>query len=123
MSPEEAERLGLKPFGDGGAENETSPRRPKLYTHGPCQSPYAAQFVVPCAGYEDADESLQRELALEGLEKMRRNGFVVLESLLPSDWVRKLEMEAEAFLDLPQEGLIPQPLRAGRTATRPKSGV
>ena len=60
MSPEEADRLGLKPFGDGGAENETSPqlestlklgvprlrRRPKLYTHGPCQSPYAAQFVV-----------------------------------------------------------------------------
>ena len=26
MSPEEADRLGLKPFGDGGAENETSPR-------------------------------------------------------------------------------------------------
>lgn len=25
MSPEEAEQLGLKPFGDGGAENETSP--------------------------------------------------------------------------------------------------
>ena len=25
MSPEEADRLGLKPFGDGGAENETSP--------------------------------------------------------------------------------------------------
>ena len=62
---------------------------------------------------------------------------VVLESLLPSDWVRKLEMEAEAcpgvvlsssllslrFLDLPQEGLIPQPLRAGRTATRSHEGV
>ena len=27
MSPEEADRLGLKPFGDGGAENETSPCR------------------------------------------------------------------------------------------------
>ena len=25
MSPEEADRLGLKPFGDGGAENETTP--------------------------------------------------------------------------------------------------
>ena len=25
MSPEEADRLGLRPFGDGGAENETTP--------------------------------------------------------------------------------------------------
>eukprot|EP00435_Cladocopium_sp_Y103_P012901 s836_g3.t1 len=115
MSPEEADRLGLKPFGDGGAENETSPRRPKLYTHGPCRSAAAAQFVVPCLGFEDADEAEQRRMAMEALEKMRRNGFVVLESLLPTEWVRKLEAEAQAFLDLPQEGLIPQPLRAGRT--------
>lgn len=115
MSPEEADRLGLKPFGDGGAENETSPRRPKLYTNGPCRSAAAAQFVVPCLGFEDADEAEQRRMATEALEKMRRNGFVVLESLLPTEWVRKLEAEAQAFLDLPQEGLIPQPLRAGRT--------
>jgi len=115
MSPEEADRLGLKPFGDGGAENETSPRRPKLYTHGPCRSAAAAQFVVPCGGFDDADEMEQRRMAQDALEKMRLNGFVVLESLLPNAWVRKLEAEAQAFLDLPQEGLIPQPLRAGRT--------
>eukprot|EP00439_Symbiodinium_sp_Y106_P014845 s4171_g2.t1 len=115
MSPEEADRLGLKPFGDGGAENETSPRRPKFYTHGPCRSPAAAQFVVSCAGFDGADEAEQRRIAAEATEKMKTNGFVVLESLLPQEWVAKLEAEAAAFLDLPQPGLIPQPLRAGRT--------
>ncbi|CAE7544340.1 PORA, partial [Symbiodinium microadriaticum] len=115
MSPEEADRLGLKPFGDGGAENETSPRRPKFYTHGPCRSPAASQFVVSCAGFEDADEAEQRRMAAEATQKMKSNGFVVLESLLPQEWVAKLEAEAAAFLDLPQPGLIPQPLRAGRT--------
>ncbi|CAJ1397993.1 unnamed protein product [Effrenium voratum] len=115
MSPEEADRLGLKPFGDGGAANESTPKRPKLYTHGPCASPAAAQFVVPCLGFEDAHEAERRRLAREALRRMRDNGFVVLESLLPQEWVRKLEAEAQSFLSLPQPGLIPQPLRAGRT--------
>mmetsp|Transcript_74010 Transcript_74010/g.115836 ORF Transcript_74010/g.115836 Transcript_74010/m.115836 type:complete len:169 (+) Transcript_74010:37-543(+) len=34
ISPEEAEKLGIKPFGDGGYEGEGEDL-PKIYTHGP----------------------------------------------------------------------------------------
>jgi len=114
MSPEECERLGLKPFGDGGAEEEHM-RKPKIYTHGPCASPAAARYSVQCSGWSQASQEEQHELAMEAVTALRANGFVVLESLYSIDEIAPLEAEAAWFLDSPQDGFIPQPLRAGRT--------
>jgi len=116
MSPEDAEKLGYKPFGDGGAENSTSPR-PKIYTHGPCASDAASQFVVKCYAWRNTDpsDSQRSALAAQALAILRANGFVVLEGLHPAEDIAPLEEEAAWFIDTPQDGFIPQPLRAGRT--------
>lgn len=57
----------------------------------------------------------QRALARQALELMKANGFVVLESLLPMDMVQTMEDEAARVILSPDDGFIPQPLRAGRT--------
>lgn len=114
MNPDDAERLGYKPFGDGGAENITA-QRPKLYTHGPCASTLAAEYVVPCAGWGAASAEDRHALAMQALAALRKNGFVVLERLFPAEDIAPLEQEAAWFLGSPQDGFIPQPLRASRT--------
>ncbi|CAK0823830.1 unnamed protein product, partial [Prorocentrum cordatum] len=90
MDPEEAERLGIKPFGDGGE----AVRRPKFYTHGPCASPAASGHVVPCAGWRSAPRAERRRLAGLVLEGLRRHGFVVMEKLFDAADVAPLEAEA-----------------------------
>mmetsp|Transcript_31080 Transcript_31080/g.92479 ORF Transcript_31080/g.92479 Transcript_31080/m.92479 type:complete len:489 (+) Transcript_31080:44-1510(+) len=116
MPPEEAEKMGIQPFGDGGADNSTSPR-PKIYSHGPCASPAAAQFIVKCSDWRDTSpgDARQRELAEKALEVLRTHGFVILEELLPADYVAPLEPEAAQYLGTSHDGFIPQPLRANRS--------
>lgn len=115
MSPEEAERLGIKPFGDGGADDSPSPRL-KVYTHGPCATPNAKTFVIPCAHYRSMDPSDpgRQQLADTILKKLEDYGFVVLENLMPAEAVAPLEEEARQYLDQQHEGFVPQPLRANR---------
>lgn len=113
MSPEEADARGLKPFGDGGADNSIA--RPKLYTHGPCASKAASAYLVNAEGVLQSSPERQHEVAMEALAKLRANGFVVLERLHSAEEVLPLEREAAWFLGSPQDGFIPQPLRAGRT--------
>eukprot|EP00930_Biecheleria_cincta_P050075 TRINITY_DN35255_c0_g1_i1.p1 TRINITY_DN35255_c0_g1~~TRINITY_DN35255_c0_g1_i1.p1 ORF type:complete len:484 (+),score=45.08 TRINITY_DN35255_c0_g1_i1:326-1777(+) len=110
ITPEEAERSGQKPYGDGGVEDDGT-RKPKVYTHGPCACRLGAQFVVSC---ENSQRS-PSELASDALSILRLSGFVVLENLIPAQNVRPLEQEAARFLDERQDGIVPQPLRAGRT--------
>lgn len=114
MSPEQAEALGIKPFGDGGAENMTN-LAPRFYTHGPCATAAASEYVVRCHQWRSAREQLQSKLAAEAVSRLRSHGFVVLDSLYPPEDILPLEKEAAWFLDTPQDGFIPQPLRAGRT--------
>lgn len=115
ISPEEADRLGLQPFGDGGADNATS-HRPKVYTHGPCATPATADFVVDCARWRHASsgDSERQELADSVLQHLRTHGFVVLENVLQAEDVAPLEAAAAAHLSAEHEGFVPQPLRAGR---------
>lgn len=110
MSPEEAERLGHKPFGDGGAE-DAPVRKPKVFTHGPCASKLAAEYIVSCKNTSRSPT----DLAADALNILRSNGFVVLENLFSAQDVKPLEDEAARFLNEYQDGFIPQPLRAGRT--------
>mmetsp|Transcript_13855 Transcript_13855/g.43378 ORF Transcript_13855/g.43378 Transcript_13855/m.43378 type:complete len:430 (-) Transcript_13855:131-1420(-) len=109
--------LGVEvlPFGDGGADNETP--RPKLYTHGPCRSALATEFVVAAGGWKHAGPGSpeHRALAARTLEVLRAHGFVVLEGLLPTEAVAALEAEAEGHLDSTPRGFAPQPLRAHRS--------
>lgn len=116
MPPEEAAKLGIKPFGDGGADNSTSPK-PKIYTHGLCASPSAARFVVRCEGWRSMlpDDPQRGELAARVLEVLRAEGFVVLEKLMDPAAVAPLEAEAKWYLDTAHDGFVQQPLRANRS--------
>lgn len=116
MSPEEADRLGIKPFGDGGAEDSGTCKL-RLYSHGPCASALAQSFVVPCADWrnEASGSERRRALAAQALSILRDNGFVVLDSIFAAEDIVPIEVEAERFLSEVQAGFIPQPLRAGRT--------
>jgi len=116
MTPEEAEKQGYMPFGDGGADNSTNPR-PRVYTHGPCASPVAARFVVPCHDWRATEQgdAIRRKLVETALEVLRVEGFVVLENLMAPEDVAPLEAEAKWYLENVQDGFIPQPLRANRS--------
>eukprot|EP00929_Paragymnodinium_shiwhaense_P062911 TRINITY_DN31439_c0_g1_i2.p1 TRINITY_DN31439_c0_g1~~TRINITY_DN31439_c0_g1_i2.p1 ORF type:complete len:436 (+),score=68.50 TRINITY_DN31439_c0_g1_i2:64-1308(+) len=115
MSPEQAAALGIKPFGDGGACNVTQPR-PKVYTHGPCASPLAAQFVVKARHNRDPSTGApeRKQLLDDALNVLRTHGFVILEELLDSEQVAALEDVARVYLDATHEGFVQQPLRAQR---------
>lgn len=117
MDPAEAERLGIKPFGDGGAVEEGVVPKPKVYTHGPCGSPVGQQFVVNCEAWRAAgpESETHRSLVSQALAVLRAGGFVVLEKLHSPEDLVPLEAEAAWFLDTTHEGLVPQPLRASRT--------
>lgn len=111
---------GRAPFGDGGQDNE--PQRPRLYTHGPCRG-QASDLILDCSAWRSAPAlgPERRKLLAAALEKVRENGFVVLERLLPEAMVVGLE---EAFAkhydhgELP-EGFVAAPLRAGRVEIVP----
>lgn len=117
LSPQEAKKLGIEvvPFGDGGADNESA--RVKIYTHGPCRSGNAAEYIVAADRWKDApaggDE--RRAIVERTLEKLRAYGFVVLEHLLPVEKVASLEAEAARYLGSTPDGFVTQPLRANRT--------
>lgn len=110
ITPEEAERSGQKPYGDGGLEDDGT-RKPRVYTHGPCACGLGAQFVLPCGNTQKSPS----QLANDALKLLRLNGFVVLENIIPAEDVRPLEKDAARLLAEGQNGITPQPLRAGRT--------
>lgn len=111
---------GVLPFGDGGFDNET--QRPRVYTHGPCSSE-ASYLVIDCAHWSSLPPQghERREFANSALHKVRENGFVILEKLLPEKMVAELEAQ---FADHYKQGKLPSgfiaaPLRAQRVEIVP----
>ena len=117
LTVKEAQALGVEavPFGDGGADLEAP--RPKAYTHGPCRSGSARQFVVDAAVWRTSAPGSEERQALmaEILEVLRTHGLVVLEHVMPVDLVKQLEAEAVRHLDARPDGFVAQPLRAKRS--------
>eukprot|EP00927_Polykrikos_kofoidii_P067751 TRINITY_DN6319_c0_g1_i2.p1 TRINITY_DN6319_c0_g1~~TRINITY_DN6319_c0_g1_i2.p1 ORF type:complete len:460 (+),score=63.04 TRINITY_DN6319_c0_g1_i2:199-1380(+) len=109
----------ILPFGDGGHDQEAQP--PRIYTHGPCASEFAATFVVPCEHWSNlpVGGTARRKLAEEALKVLRANGFVVLQRLLPAEHVGELERLASQHIASLPDGVQSQPLRAGRIEVPP----
>jgi len=115
ISPDEAEKLGIKPFGDGGADDSATARL-RVYTHGPCASSAASAFIIDCACWRSTaqGDATRQNMADRALATLKKHGFVVLERLLCAEEVAPLEAEAVQYLNTKHEGLMKQPLRANR---------
>lgn len=114
LSPDQVDQLGLKPFGDGGADLE--PQKPKVYTHGPCRSAGAARHILQAGAWRSSAPGSEerRTLVDRTLTALRDDGFVVLEDLLPQEDLQTLEADAARLHSETPQGFVPQPLRAAR---------
>merc|ERR1719198_380677 len=107
----------VQPFANqnGGVDTDAMPP-PRIYTHGPLSSPLARNFIVDCSGWYSAPEGghARRELVEQVLGVLKRNGFVVVEGMLPPDEQKALEAAAMYHFDHMPPGLWTSPLRADR---------
>mmetsp|Transcript_24671 Transcript_24671/g.55612 ORF Transcript_24671/g.55612 Transcript_24671/m.55612 type:complete len:412 (-) Transcript_24671:10-1245(-) len=104
----------VQPFANqnGGVDDTIAP--PRVYMYGPAASPLARAYAVDCSAWHTA-QGEQSELVEQVLTVLRRNGFVVLEGMVPPS--EQLAMEAAAmrhFEQLPS-GYFTSPLRADRS--------
>eukprot|EP00435_Cladocopium_sp_Y103_P057557 s753_g19.t2 len=105
----------VQPFANqnGGIDDTLGP--PKIYMYGPAASPLGRSYAVDCNLWHSADTMERQQLVDRVLETLRRNGFVVLENMVPPE--EQFSMEAAAirhFEQLP-EGYFTSPLRADRS--------
>ena len=87
---------------------QMSPGPPKVYMYGPAASPLGRSYAVDCSHWSELGSSQQADLVDEVLEVLRRNGFVVLEGMVPAD--EQLAMEEAAkqhFEKLPEGQIVP----------------
>ncbi|CAK9034914.1 unnamed protein product [Durusdinium trenchii] len=121
--PDHPQGVEVQPFANqnGGVDDTLGP--PKVYMYGPAASPLGRSYAVDCSHWSELGSSQQADLVDEVLEVLRRNGFVVLEGMVPAD--EQLAMEEAAkqhFEKLPEGQIVPSapgyftsPLRAERS--------
>jgi len=105
----------VQPFANqnGGVDDTIAP--PRLYMYGPAASPLARGYAVDCSAWHTSGSAEREQLVDQVLTVLRKNGFAVLEGMVPA--AEQLAMEAAAvrhFETLP-EGYFTSPLRADRS--------
>ncbi|CAK9034937.1 unnamed protein product, partial [Durusdinium trenchii] len=90
-------------------------RPPKVYMYGPAASPLGRSYAVDCSHWSELGSSQQADLVDEVLEVLRRNGFVVLEGMVPADEQLAMEEAAKQHFEKLPEGYFTSPLRAERS--------
>lgn len=83
--------------------------------YGPAASPLARGYAVDCSAWHTSGSAEREQLVDQVLTVLRKNGFAVLEGMVPA--AEQLAMEAAAvrhFETLP-EGYFTSPLRADRS--------
>lgn len=80
--------------------------------------------VVPCHGWDAADETTKRDLIEKSLAELRRAGYVVLERLLQADKIRAAGDEFAEYRTSRPKGVTFSRMRAQRDMTIPPfSGI
>lgn len=80
--------------------------------------PINTAAVVDCAGWEAKSPAERRACADEAYTKLLSQGYVVMERLLPEEFVRPLEADFERLCQEPsEEATVTEALRAGRSQT------
>ena len=84
----------VQPFANqnGGVDDTIAP--PRIYMYGPSSNPLAGRYAVDCAAWNDADGARKAEMVEKVLAVLNKNGFVVLENMVPPE--AQLQMEAAA---------------------------
>lgn len=105
----------VQPFANqnGGIDDTLGP--PKIYMYGPAASPLGRSYAVDCNLWHSADRMERQQLVDRVLETLRRNGFVVLENMVPPQEQFSMEGAAIRHFEQLPEGYFTSPLRADRS--------
>ena len=84
----------VQPFANqnGGVDDTLGP--PKIYMYGPAASPLGRAYAVDCQRWHALEKAQQAQKVDEVLQVLRRNGFVVLENMVPKEGQEAMEAEA-----------------------------
>mmetsp|Transcript_150024 Transcript_150024/g.273084 ORF Transcript_150024/g.273084 Transcript_150024/m.273084 type:complete len:865 (+) Transcript_150024:69-2663(+) len=75
------------------------------------------ESVVACSHWDSADQSARDRITDEAMTKLKSNGFVVLEKLLPPEWLLGLGKEYKHYKSVKPDGMTFGRMRAGRDMT------
>ena len=89
----------VQPFANqnGGVDDTLGP--PKIYMYGPAASPLGRAYAVDCDQWHALEAAQQAQKVDEVLQVLQKNGFVVLENMVPKEGQEQMEAEAIRHFD------------------------